>query len=193
MIFLLPGTGEEEYVEKVMTPTCPRGVCIREQSLSEVFEKGFNTNTKGAGDGAGAGIGVKGKKKEGKFPPWEDRATALQLSLEEHLVHTPAHLSLAKRAWTSHVRAYATHEAAERGMFDVRRVHMGHLAKGFGLRERPGEISHHKKETGERKDGGGKMGKVLERVVSREGRAWWDREDEVGKRGGGGEIGRAHV
>ncbi|RPB27225.1 DEAD-domain-containing protein, partial [Terfezia boudieri ATCC MYA-4762] len=150
MIFLLPGTGEEEYVEKVMIPTCPSGVIIREQSLSEVFEKGFNTNTKidkDAGVGVGVGVEVKGagkgKKKEGKFPPWEDRATTLQLSLEEHLMHTPAHLSLAKRAWTSHVRAYATHEAAERGMFDVRRVHMGHLAKGFGLRERPGEISHH--------------------------------------------------
>ncbi|KAF8456954.1 P-loop containing nucleoside triphosphate hydrolase protein [Terfezia claveryi] len=197
MIFLLPGTGEEEYVEKVMTPTCPNGVIIREQSLSEVFEKGFNTNTnidKDAGVGVRVGVEVKGtgkgKKKESKFPPWEDRATTLQLSLEEHLMHTPAHLSLAKRAWTSHVRAYATHEAAERGMFDVRRVHMGHLAKGFGLRERPGEISHHSQRAkGAKKEGagaGGKMGKVLERVARREGKARWDREDEVGKVGGGG-------
>jgi len=37
--------------------------------------------------------------------------------------------------------AYATHVAAERDMFDIKQLHLGHLAKAFGLRDRPGNIN----------------------------------------------------
>ncbi|KAF8421655.1 ATP-dependent RNA helicase DBP7 [Tirmania nivea] len=122
VIFLLAGTGEEAYVAQVMARTSLSGARIRETPLSEVLEKGFSSSSSST-----AG--------------WQERATSLQLTLEEQVARSPAHLALARRAWASHVRAYATHGAAERHMFDVRTVHTGHLAKGFGLRERPAEIS----------------------------------------------------
>jgi len=44
---------------------------------------------------------------------------------------------LAKSAFTSHIRSYATHPANEKHMFHVKNIHLGHLAKAFGLREAP--------------------------------------------------------
>lgn len=47
---------------------------------------------------------------------------------------------LARRAFASHVRAYATHPADEKHIFHVRHLHLGHLAKAFALREAPSNI-----------------------------------------------------
>lgn len=52
---------------------------------------------------------------------------------------------MAKKAFVSHVRAYATHVAKERTMFDVKGLHLGHLAKAFALRERPGHFGRNEK------------------------------------------------
>jgi ATP-dependent RNA helicase DDX31/DBP7 len=49
-------------------------------------------------------------------------------------------LEQARRAYQSHIRAYATHVAAERHIFDIKSLHLGHLAKAFALRDRPGVI-----------------------------------------------------
>ncbi|KAH8149258.1 uncharacterized protein LAJ45_06798 [Morchella importuna] len=40
----------------------------------------------------------------------------------------------------SHIRAYATHVGIERAVFSVKGLHYGHLAKSFGLRDKPGDI-----------------------------------------------------
>ena len=48
---------------------------------------------------------------------------------------------LAKNAFQSHIRAYATHIAAERKFFDIKELHLGHLAKAFGLRDPPGKVN----------------------------------------------------
>lgn len=47
---------------------------------------------------------------------------------------------MARRGFQSHIRAYATHVAAEREIFDMKQLHLGHLAKAFGLRDKPGSI-----------------------------------------------------
>lgn len=47
---------------------------------------------------------------------------------------------IARRAFQSHLRAYATHPADEKHMFHVRHLHIGHLAKAFALREAPSDI-----------------------------------------------------
>lgn len=47
---------------------------------------------------------------------------------------------MARKAFLSHVRAYATHPAAEKDLFHVRHLHLGHLAKAFALREAPGTV-----------------------------------------------------
>jgi ATP-dependent RNA helicase DDX31/DBP7 len=50
-------------------------------------------------------------------------------------------VELARKAFTSHMRAYATHPSDEKHIFHVRHLHIGHLAKSFALREAPGVIT----------------------------------------------------
>ncbi|KAL1901005.1 ATP-dependent RNA helicase dbp7 [Sporothrix stenoceras] len=54
---------------------------------------------------------------------------------------SPTLLDAARQAFRSHIRAYATHTHDERGFFDMTRLHLGHMAKSFGLREAPGNMS----------------------------------------------------
>lgn len=187
MIFLLPGSGEEGYVKQVMEPTLPVGASIKQYPIEEVLSKGFLPD-----DAATPGVAGKAKKKVsgggkvGKYPPYEDLATEFQLSLENWLQIHPSNLALAKRAWGSHVRAYATHGSDEKALFDVGNLHKGHLAKGFGLRETPGQLGVAAARTGGGKGGGkGGVGKRDFAVGDRKPR--WDAEDEVGKVAGGGE------
>ncbi|KAL2017077.1 hypothetical protein VTK56DRAFT_2600 [Thermocarpiscus australiensis] len=49
-------------------------------------------------------------------------------------------LDAARLAFRSHIRAYATHVREERVYFDITQLHLGHVAKAFGLREAPGGI-----------------------------------------------------
>jgi ATP-dependent RNA helicase DDX31/DBP7 len=55
--------------------------------------------------------------------------------LENNFMHEKA-----VRAFTSHIRAYATHLSSERLYFNVKTLHLGHLAKSFGLRETPKKL-----------------------------------------------------
>lgn len=48
--------------------------------------------------------------------------------------------TLAKDAFRSHVRAYATFPADLKHIFHVKRLHLGHVAAAFGLKEAPGLI-----------------------------------------------------
>jgi ATP-dependent RNA helicase DDX31/DBP7 len=48
--------------------------------------------------------------------------------------------NLARQAFSSYVRAYSTHPHEEKRFFHVKNLHLGHLAKAFGLRETPGKI-----------------------------------------------------
>lgn len=68
---------------------------------------------------------------------WDQIATDWQLGVERWVLRNEGAARLARKAYTSHVRAYATHVAGERHMFDVKQLHLGHLAKAFALRETP--------------------------------------------------------
>jgi hypothetical protein len=50
-------------------------------------------------------------------------------------------LSLARSAFRSHVRSYSTHSASERQIFQIKNLHLGHVAKSFALRETPSVAS----------------------------------------------------
>lgn len=52
----------------------------------------------------------------------------------------PTLLDAGRQGFRSHIRAYATHIKEERGVFDMTALHLGHVAKSFGLREAPGGI-----------------------------------------------------
>ncbi|KAK4896903.1 ATP-dependent RNA helicase dbp7 [Elasticomyces elasticus] len=139
MIFLLPGC-EEGYVE-VLKEGKPRN--LTRHDGDELLRKGFAPTA-----------GVVGQDVKG----WEQAATDWQLEAERAVNEHPRHLEQARRAYQSHVRAYATHVTAERSMFDMKALHLGHLAKAFGLRDKPGRIG----VPGQRPSGkGGKEKRVV--------------------------------
>ncbi|RKP22289.1 P-loop containing nucleoside triphosphate hydrolase protein, partial [Syncephalis pseudoplumigaleata] len=82
----------------------------------------------------------------GRRNDFEQAATQLQLQFERWVLHQTEAARLAREAFTAHVRAYATHAASEKHIFHVKFLHLGHLAKSFGLREAPGQVSTSQKK-----------------------------------------------
>jgi len=119
-IFLMPGC-EEGYVEilKSDRKDTEAGIHISRQEADDILTRGLVTS------------GVPGKNA------YMDLATDLQLNIERWALASPSRLEAARRAFQSHIRAYATHVADERQYFDIKALHLGHLAKAFALRERP--------------------------------------------------------
>ncbi|KAL8970606.1 MAG: hypothetical protein Q9197_003727 [Variospora fuerteventurae] len=143
VIFLMPGP-EEGYVD-VLRRGYRDGVgrnLIRNEA-EEVLQKGF-----GHAEAALAVDAAQGGS-------WSERAEQWQLEAERWVVDDDEARAgpMAKRAFVSHVRAYATHVARERAMFDVKGLHLGHLAKAFALRERPGQFGRGDKAGAARKGG----------------------------------------
>lgn len=158
VIFLQPGC-EEGYVEVLQRNASS---VPQPQLYDAVLQKGLATPVMLPGGG-----GDTGTEDEGRRNTWMSRAEALQLSVEQRLLrkddddgesersrggggrgggrYPPPKkddplLEAARQAFKSHVRAYATHVKEERGYFDKGLLHLGHMAKAFGLREAPGGI-----------------------------------------------------
>lgn len=119
IIFLLPGP-EEGYVDLVLKKGTREGQLVRSE-LDEVIRKGFGSDNE--------------RKRE-----WEDNATEWHLQVERWLMDDPKVGQLAAKAWGSHIRAYTTHVGSEKAIFNHRSLHYGHLAKSFGLRDKPTAI-----------------------------------------------------
>ncbi|KAG8779143.1 ATP-dependent RNA helicase dbp7 [Ceratobasidium sp. 428] len=97
----------------------------------------------------------------GKGRDYEERATEVQLVFERWVLKDNKNAALARKAFQSHMRAYATHPSDEKKIFHVRHLHLGHLAKAFALRDAPGSVSKpkaakpkSKKHTKRKRDGG---------------------------------------
>ena len=136
-IFLLPGS-EENYVEILKRGYRDNnsGKALTRTDAEDILKRGFGSNetadatTKRAQDSSSS----SGKN-------WEEKATEWQLDVERWALENPNLLELSRRAYQSHVRAYATHVAAERPIFNIKELHLGHLAKSFALRDRPSKIN----------------------------------------------------
>ncbi|KAI9840338.1 MAG: ATP-dependent RNA helicase dbp7 [Sclerophora amabilis] len=137
LIFLLPGD-EEGYVSVLKEVYRDGGKGLARNEANEILKKGFLlTPLQPSSDPSGPRKLVSSNNT----PGWEHQATAWQLDVERWALGNPRHLDLARRAFQSHVRAYATHTASERSFFNIKTLHLGHLAKSFGLRDRPGNIN----------------------------------------------------
>ncbi|CAG8762653.1 14681_t:CDS:2 [Cetraspora pellucida] len=68
-------------------------------------------------------------------------ATDIQLGFEKYVYSDTKCITLARKAYSSFIRSYATHSASEKHIFHVKKLHLGHVAKGFGLREAPSNIN----------------------------------------------------
>ncbi|KDD72639.1 hypothetical protein H632_c3092p1 [Helicosporidium sp. ATCC 50920] len=53
----------------------------------------------------------------------------------------PQLAGLGAAAFVSWIRAYATHDAAVKDIFHVKRLHLGHVAHSFALRQRPSLVA----------------------------------------------------
>lgn len=146
VIFLMPGK-EEGYIDVLEKGYSSRdGIgkgLVKRREGEEILKKGFlvrrgggkkggeNSHDDDDDDDDGTGTGTT---------TWEERATEWQLEVERWVIEDSSAGEMAKRAFVSHVRAYATHVAKERGIFNVKELHLGHLAKAFALRDRPGNM-----------------------------------------------------
>lgn len=142
IIFLLPGK-EEGYVEVLQksykqSSEADTSRNVTAMSAEEVLKRGFS-----AVSGVIPTKNNRNNKQSESSPNqnWETVATEFQLTIERWVLSDPKIKELAKRAFQSHVRAYATHVAAERKWFDIKDLHLGHLAKAFGLRDAPGRVN----------------------------------------------------
>ena len=131
-VFLLPGP-EEAYAVDILKHEQGQHNASR-QTAAELLQRGFSPTADPA-NSFGA-VNTKTTHRE-----WEGKATDLQLAAERWVLADASRLELARRAFMSHVRAYATHVAAEREMFDITQLHLGHLAKAFALRDRPSNVN----------------------------------------------------
>lgn len=127
LIFLMPGE-EEGYVDVLKRGYRDgRRDELKRVEAEELLKKGF-------GPIENAGL------KSDDRPNWEESATEWQLEIERWIIEDTSAAEMARKAFISHVRAYATHVAKEREIFNVKGLHLGHLAKAFALRERPGNM-----------------------------------------------------
>ena len=117
LIFLMPGN-EEEYVSVLASGYQDGKKSLEHNTAEELLRKGFG----------------------GTGHEWEGRATQWQLEVERWTLESPKYLEMARRGFQSHIRAYATHVANERHIFNMQKLHLGHLAKAFALRDKPGSI-----------------------------------------------------
>lgn len=154
-IFLMPGC-EEKYVD-ILAKDRKEGGSLARHTAEDLLKRAFETPTTGSHN-------PKAKKSghSQRGPGWDDVATDLQLQIERWIIDNPERLESAKRGFQGHVRAYATHVAAERHCFDIKELHLGHLAKAFALRERPGGLG----ALGRKLDVGGAAGKKKARYSS---------------------------
>ncbi|KAI9004101.1 P-loop containing nucleoside triphosphate hydrolase protein [Gaertneriomyces semiglobifer] len=108
---------------------------------------------------------IKGRK------PYEQPATDLHMTLERFVLSNKSTLALAESAYSSHVRSYATHVASERHIFHIKKLHLGHIAKSFALREAPKDLIVDKG----RRDKESKEKKEMEKRMAKPGSSMYRR------------------
>ncbi|XP_033614991.1 probable ATP-dependent RNA helicase DDX31 isoform X2 [Fukomys damarensis] len=70
-----------------------------------------------------------------------ERATVLQTVFEDYVHSSERTVSWAKKALHSFIGAYAAYPRELKHIFHVRSLHLGHVAKSFGLRDAPRNLS----------------------------------------------------
>ena len=118
LIFLLPS--EAQYISLLFSHT----LYPEQVSLQSLFVE-ITKHITGAS---------KFKNKE------EMSAVILQRRIERVVSSNKLLLHASRQAYRSFIRAYATHSADAKNIFRVQSLHLGHVAKCFGLRDNPKSI-----------------------------------------------------
>ncbi|GAB5586358.1 ATP-dependent RNA helicase dbp7 [Umbelopsis nana] len=83
----------------------------------------------------------------GQSQDYQTPAQELQNMLEQCVLSSSERMNLARKSYWSSVRAYATHSAAEKHIFHIKKLHLGHYAKSFGMREAPSDMNETNSKT----------------------------------------------
>ncbi|KAI0775670.1 DEAD-domain-containing protein [Trametes elegans] len=152
--------GATEYVHRVgRTARAGKGgeawsfVAPTETEWVKWVQSKMQGDVKGGQDGEGS-VSLDGVSMEtvlrkgfgGKGSEYEERATEVQLSFERWVLRDKQNAEVARKAFLSHMRAYATHPSDEKHIFHIRHLHLGHLAKAFALREAPTALKSKSKQ-----------------------------------------------
>ncbi|KAG5944661.1 ATP-dependent RNA helicase dbp7 [Claviceps sorghi] len=140
-LFLLPGS-EEGYIELLKSSAPPSS-----QSYENILKTGLMAKLEFP-------VETTATPEDGQS--YHDKAETLQLHFEQRLLEDAKRLELARNGFKSHIRAYATHVRDERSHFDITQLHLGHVAKSFGLRDPPGGIGAGIDRKANKKGGGSK-------------------------------------
>ena len=127
LLFLLPGE-EEGYMDYIKKYHRLGWKLLKFDD--DILKKAFGCSYVSRND-------ISGLKKKSEPPEWDINATTWHLNVERRILSDPSFKELSTRAFLSHIRSYTTHVSSEKKYFNIRFLHLGHLAKSFGLRERP--------------------------------------------------------
>jgi len=64
----------------------------------------------------------------------------MQFYIEEYVEKSSEIQSLARKAYISFLRSYSCYSGDVKKIFHLKNLHLGHVAKSFGIREAPNEI-----------------------------------------------------
>lgn len=142
-LFLLPGC-EENYIKKIEPLHGSKKENLRFLDYQDVLKRAFAREP--TEEEEEREKRRKKKRENSKIPQragnWDIHATTFQLDMERWLLAESRAKEIAVNAFVSHTRAYTTHLASERDCFNMKELHLGHLAKSFGLRETPKKLAN---------------------------------------------------
>lgn len=127
LLFLLPGE-EEGYMDYIKKYHRLGWKLLKFDD--DILKKAFGRSHVSRND-------ISGLKKKLEPLEWDINATTWHLNVERRILNDPSFKELSTRAFLSHIRSYTTHVSSEKKYFNIKFLHLGHLAKSFGLRERP--------------------------------------------------------
>jgi hypothetical protein len=70
----------------------------------------------------------------------EDVANSIQFYIEEYVQKSEELQTLARKAYLSFLRSYSCYSHEWKKIFHIKKLHTGHVAKSFGLRQAPNQI-----------------------------------------------------
>ncbi|KAI4379960.1 hypothetical protein MLD38_006196 [Melastoma candidum] len=118
LLFLQPA--EIDYLQDLQK----HGVSLSEYPILKVLD-------------SSAAFGRKGSGKGFVSLDLHPSILSVQKAVETFILYEPSIHMLAKNAYCSWVRAYAAHRGDLKRIFMVKKLHLGHVAKSFALKEQP--------------------------------------------------------
>lgn len=173
-LFLLPGD-EENYIKKIEPLHGEKKENLRYLNFEDELKRAFaqyeteSDENKDKNEKRQRKRKARSKNVPKREGDWDIHATTFQLNMERWLLGNPRAKEIATNAFVSHTRAYTTHLSTERDCFNFKKLHLGHLAKSFGLRETPKKLASESSKShskGPREDAKSKMFRMARKAAS---------------------------